>query len=79
MTPIDYARDMVNITSPRKLLYNCIFSKYKMEQDDDNGYKRKLHAQVRLYMLFLHWLKLNRLFFPFILIKVFLKAIYAHQ
>lgn len=46
MTPIEYARDMVNITSPRKLLYNCIFNKYKMEQDDDNGYKRKLHAKV---------------------------------
>lgn len=46
MTPLEYVRDMVTLTSARKLLYNCIFSKYKAEQQEEDGYKRKLHTQV---------------------------------
>lgn len=49
MTPMEYARESVTITSSRKLLYNCIFNKYKMEQDDDNDYKRKLLAKVLVF------------------------------
>ncbi|KAJ8953941.1 hypothetical protein NQ318_019184 [Aromia moschata] len=45
MTPIDYVRDNVSITSARKLLYNCIFNKYKLELDECNNYERKLSGE----------------------------------
>lgn len=46
MTPLEYVRDHINITSVRKLLYNCIFNKFKMEADEeDTG--RKLLGSVR--------------------------------
>ncbi|VEN40941.1 unnamed protein product [Callosobruchus maculatus] len=45
MSPLEYVKDNVNLSSPRKLLYNCIFSKYKMKLDDESCYERKLSAE----------------------------------
>ncbi|XP_057667786.1 uncharacterized protein LOC130900879 [Diorhabda carinulata] len=45
MTPIDYVKDNVRITSARKLLYNCIFEKYKIEIEDETEYDRRLHCK----------------------------------
>ncbi|KAJ8926518.1 hypothetical protein NQ314_021120 [Rhamnusium bicolor] len=45
MTPIDYVKENVSITSARKLLYNCIFNKFKMDADDDHVYERKLSGK----------------------------------
>jgi len=33
MTPLDYVRDHVSISSERKLLFNCIFNKFKLDND----------------------------------------------
>ncbi|CAG9830692.1 unnamed protein product [Diabrotica balteata] len=46
LTPIDYVKDNIYITSPRKLLYNCIFEKYRMENDDETEHDRQLHCKV---------------------------------
>ncbi|XP_008197167.1 uncharacterized protein LOC103314071 isoform X1 [Tribolium castaneum] len=32
MTPLQYIQNNVSITSPRKLLYNCIFNKFKIDE-----------------------------------------------
>ncbi|KAF7282148.1 hypothetical protein GWI33_003114 [Rhynchophorus ferrugineus] len=42
MTPLTYAREHVFISSGRKLLFNCVFNKFKMEADLENEYDRKL-------------------------------------
>ncbi|CAH1154400.1 unnamed protein product [Phaedon cochleariae] len=42
LTPIEYLRDNVQITSARKLLYNCIFDQWKMEMEDDVDYERQI-------------------------------------
>lgn len=47
MTPLDYIRENVSITSTRKLLYNCIFNKFKMDIEDDHEYERKLSGEVK--------------------------------
>ncbi|RZC41389.1 uncharacterized protein BDFB_002019, partial [Asbolus verrucosus] len=36
MTPLTYLQHHVNISSPRKLLYNCIFNKFKIESETDS-------------------------------------------
>ncbi|XP_072380490.1 uncharacterized protein [Diabrotica undecimpunctata] len=45
LTAIDYVKDNIYITSPRKLLYNCIFEKYRMENDDETEHDRQLHCK----------------------------------
>ncbi|XP_050296672.1 uncharacterized protein LOC126736387 [Anthonomus grandis grandis] len=45
ISPIEYARDHVSISSERKLLFNCIFDKFKMEADLENEYERKLSGE----------------------------------
>ncbi|XP_050503692.1 uncharacterized protein LOC114326279 [Diabrotica virgifera virgifera] len=45
LTPIEYVKDNIYITSPRKLLYNCIVEKYRMENDDENECDRQLHCK----------------------------------
>lgn len=39
MTPLDYVRDHVSISSERKLLFNCIFNKFKMDNPRGSGDK----------------------------------------
>ncbi|CAH1968938.1 unnamed protein product [Acanthoscelides obtectus] len=46
MTPLQYVRNHVNLSSQRKLLYNCIFRRYKIELDDEHSYERKVSADV---------------------------------
>lgn len=36
MSPLEYIQNYVVISSPRKLLYNCIFNKFKIINDEDN-------------------------------------------
>lgn len=36
MTPMDYIKDNVSVTSARKLLYGCVFKKYRMKTDKEN-------------------------------------------
>ncbi|KAJ8916127.1 hypothetical protein NQ315_004494 [Exocentrus adspersus] len=45
MTPLDYVRENVSISSARKLLYNCIFNKFRMEGDGDSDCERRLHGE----------------------------------
>ncbi|XP_030761864.1 uncharacterized protein LOC115886732 [Sitophilus oryzae] len=42
ITPLIYAKEHVSITSGRKLLFNCVFNKFKMETDIDDAYERKM-------------------------------------
>lgn len=46
MTPIEYVKEHVNISSERKLLFNCIFNKFKMEAELENEHDRKLSGQA---------------------------------
>ncbi|CAG9769572.1 unnamed protein product [Ceutorhynchus assimilis] len=46
MTPIAYIRDHVSVSSERKLLFNCIFNKFKMEADLENEHERKLSGKA---------------------------------
>lgn len=45
MTPLEYVQNNVVISSPRKLLYNCIFNKFKMD-DVEVKTERKLIGKV---------------------------------
>ncbi|XP_018566349.1 uncharacterized protein LOC108907241 [Anoplophora glabripennis] len=45
MTPLDYVRENISITSARKLLYNCIFNKFKMEVEGGGEYERKVSGE----------------------------------
>lgn len=50
MTPLDYVADNVHITSSRKLLYNCVFNKFRNEDATSNGkYQRKISGKVFCY------------------------------
>lgn len=52
MTPMEYVRDMVSISSEKKLLYNCIFNIFKIDIEDDIN--RKLSGQVNIENLYTH-------------------------
>nr|XP_023027621.1 uncharacterized protein LOC111515637 [Leptinotarsa decemlineata] len=45
LTPLEYLKDNVHITSSRKLLYNCIFNQYKIDKDDDIDYERRVSGK----------------------------------
>lgn len=48
MTPLEYIKDNISVTSARKLLYNCIFNRNKIEQEDDiieQEYDRKISGK----------------------------------
>lgn len=47
MTPLDYVRENVSISSTRKLLYNCIFNKFKIETEGEQEYERKVSGEVK--------------------------------
>lgn len=51
MTPLEYIKNNVTISSPRKLLYNCIFNKFKI--DELKASERKLRGQVITNFYFL--------------------------
>lgn len=40
MTPLDYAFQYVYISSPRKILYSCVFDKFRLED------QRLMHSEV---------------------------------
>ncbi|CAH1101189.1 unnamed protein product [Psylliodes chrysocephalus] len=46
MSPLDYVENNVKIISSRKLLYNCIFEKYKLEIEEENELHRQLDQKV---------------------------------
>ncbi|XP_060522521.1 uncharacterized protein LOC132699689 [Cylas formicarius] len=46
MTPLDYVANHLSISSKRKLLYNCIFNKFKLETDTNITYERKISGKV---------------------------------
>lgn len=46
MTPLDYVRDHVSISSERKLLFNCIFNKFKLDNDPRISGDKHISGQV---------------------------------
>jgi hypothetical protein len=42
MTPLYYIQNHVSLSSPRKLLYNCIFNKFKMDSEIESNGERKI-------------------------------------
>lgn len=56
MTPMDYIKENISVTSSRKLLYNCIFNRHKIEYEEDEG-DRIMAGKV--YILFFINLRLG--------------------
>lgn len=54
MTPMEYIKNNVSISSARKLLYNCVFNKHKIEYEDIDGieqeHDRKLAGTVSKFL-----------------------------
>jgi hypothetical protein len=46
MTPLYYIQNHVSLSSPRKLLYNCIFNKFKMDSEIESNGERKIRGAV---------------------------------
>ncbi|CAH0563738.1 unnamed protein product [Brassicogethes aeneus] len=46
MTPMDYVKNHIFLSSSRKLLYNCVFTRFRDENDLDNELDRKISGKV---------------------------------
>lgn len=46
MTPMEYIQENVSITSSRRLLYNCIFNRHKVEFEEDEEQQRIMSGKV---------------------------------
>ncbi|KAK9744704.1 hypothetical protein QE152_g7472 [Popillia japonica] len=42
LTPMDYIKESINITSSRRLLYNCIFNRHKIEYEEDEENQERI-------------------------------------
>lgn len=48
ITPMDYIKENVHITSSRRLLYNCIFNRHKVEFEEEDEQERIMSGKVSL-------------------------------
>lgn len=52
MSPMDYIKDNISISSPRKLLYRCVFQKCKIETEEGDEDSKAISGKVRIRKFF---------------------------
>lgn len=47
MSPMDYIKDNVSVTSARKLLYSCVFKKFRFKIEDEEVEENWIPGKVK--------------------------------